>query len=1435
MYLQEPHAGRLRGQQGLPHRTLSVTVWWSLRCLLVVLLCYCLAQSSLVYAHGTTLTQDPPPVTQEIRYHMPEAGEVFLIWGVNGWAVVPEENRPAGTVVKDRVMHTPMAREGDTFVAQVQVPSGTTVDYGFLITKTYDGAAVYVWEADGDQDYHTVAAQDGVVEVQTTLTLAQGRPPAGATDALPVTQEIRYHMPEAGEVFLIWGINGWAVVPEENRPAGTMVKDLVMHTPMVHEGDTFVARVHVPAGTTVDYGFLITKKRDGTAVHVWEADGEQDYHTAVTQDSVIEVQTKLTLAQDQTPVNANDNMLVTMDIRYHMPEAGEVFLIWGINGWGVASEENRPAGTVVKDAVMHTPMVHEGDTFVAQVQMPSGVTVDYGFLITKKRSGAAIQAIWEGDPGYHEIPKQDLLVEVQTKLTLAQARELLSVTELGLCLLLMTCTVVGICATLIRVTRKHDRRTVMLLLFGLTLLGLGLRLYAAWDWNLCHPNTSERLIGDEPGYDNLARGMLQGLGFNWPGRVPLYPFWLAGVYLFTKGSYDAVPYVQSLLGTAVILLTYALGRRIFNRTAGLLAAFFAAISYVLIHQSLHLLSEVLYTPVILLVAIALWDASRKPTVTRFCWAGLWVGVSNLVRPTLLLFPLAAFALLVMALGKRRAIRYWLAYMLVATLVITPWVLHNYARYQAVFPLQTSNAILWQGSPEYYHLIHDQGYTYRQVWAEVLYGPGWEAHDPTSVEGDRWWTRRALRSIAVEPLIYLGYTVEKLGTYWIGDPNADWGDTYVFNYQALRHIGFPQWDAVLFMIGRVLPILALLAAIVIRRRWRTLLPIYAILAYVTVLHAATHAEARLSDPLQPLLLTIIAGAAVTTVTTPREALPFQRHVAKATSKTRKLGGSNIVFWLIVAAYCLYAGAFVYRTSFIVDDERYFSLFDDGMISMRYARNLANGYGLVWNPGGERVEGFTNPLWVLYMSLFHLLPVSASKISVFIQISGILFLTCNLFVVRRIAGLISEGSSMVSLCAVLLTAFYLPLNNWALQGMEVSILTLITSICVWRTLLCLHSGKFSALLYLLLGVATLVRTDMIVPLIAMCIFLLVADQGNRMKHLVVGLSVFVSFVLFQTLFRLWYFGDILPNTYYLKMTGYPLLLRVIRGLIVFLEFIWQMNLIIFAIPFMALLFRRDTQILAMIWIFLAQVGYSIYVGGDAWEWWGGSNRYLVIVMPVFFVLLCYALAKIVRLMTKGWVASRGSSRVPTPYQIDRHNTKRIRYGTIALTLICLLSLNSIHGPQALGEWLLIKRPLLVLDNQYSVKMARLLKEITKDQAKIAVVYAGAIPYFSERNSIDLLGKTDKRIAHEDMRRSSWKYTGFYPGHLKWNYSHSIGELKPDVIAQLWDLWGSSKEAKPYLEGVYTEVEIDGLSLYVRNGSNNIRWSEMPGALAHGEPPR
>ena len=49
----------------------------------------------------------------------------------------------------------------------------------------------------------------------------------------------------------------------------------------------------------------------------------------------------------------------------------------------------------------------------------------------------------------------------------------------------------------------------------------------------------------------------------------------------------------------------------------------------------------------------------------------------------------------------------------------------------------------------------------------------------------------------------------------------------------------------------------------------------------------------------------------------------------------------------------------------------------MISLTYGRNLARGNGLVWNAGGERVEGYTNFLWTLWMAAIHAVACPSSS--------------------------------------------------------------------------------------------------------------------------------------------------------------------------------------------------------------------------------------------------------------------------------------------------------------------------------------------------------------------------------------------------------------------------------------------------------------------------
>ncbi len=516
-------------------------------------------------------------------------------------------------------------------------------------------------------------------------------------------------------------------------------------------------------------------------------------------------------------------------------------------------------------------------------------------------------------------------------------------------------------------------------------------------------------------------------------------------------------------------------------------------------------------------------------------------------------------------------------------------------------------------------------------------------------------------------------------------------------------------------------------------------------------------------------------------------------------------------LLLALYAAYAAVYIFRTSFIMDGERYFVLFDDAMISMRYARNLAEGYGLVWNPGGARVEGFTNPLWVVFMALVHLLPLPASQMSLPVQISGGVFILVSLIFLKKISDLLT-GKPLLGLLAVVLTAFYTPLNNWSLLGMEVSLLTLILTFSLWLVLKNLKAGRFSPWPYWLLGFATLVRTDAAVPYLVILGLLFLADRPHRRRHLLWGAGLLFVFLAGQTLFRLYYFGDPLPNTYYLKMYGYPLVERVARGLYVFASFATEMNWPLFILPFTVLLFRREREVWLLLLVFLGQAAYSIYVGGDAWEHKGGANRYVAISMPLFFLLFVYAL----ELVREALALKAGLE--------DRRGFALTRAGLVVFVLASLFNFNFFQNYRSLEQWALVRQPSFIQGNRENTRIGLDLRRITTPEASIAVVTAGAVPYFADRYAIDLLGKSDPVIAREQAHETGGLFNleKFRPGHMKWNYAYSIGQLKPDVVAQLW---GDTAEAMPFIEQNYVAGGAGSEMLYsLRAGSPHIRWERV-----------
>ncbi|PKO14708.1 MAG: hypothetical protein CVU39_13340 [Chloroflexi bacterium HGW-Chloroflexi-10] len=536
--------------------------------------------------------------------------------------------------------------------------------------------------------------------------------------------------------------------------------------------------------------------------------------------------------------------------------------------------------------------------------------------------------------------------------------------------------------------------------------------------------------------------------------------------------------------------------------------------------------------------------------------------------------------------------------------------------------------------------------------------------------------------------------------------------------------------------------------------------------------------------------------------------------------------NWLFALILVAFLIYSTIFIVKMVFYVDEKPYTALFDDAMISMTYARNLAEGYGMVWNPGGERVEGFTNPLWVVFMAGVHLLPIPENWTSLPIQISGALFLLGSLFYLRKMALNVSPGQSRVMLLTVLLTAFYYPLINWSLIGLEVSVLLLWINIVVFLMLRVLDTGKFSRIIYILMGIATLIRMDAAVTYLTIWGLLFIFDKNNRRRHLLEGGFFLLIFMGGQTILRKLYYGEWLPNTYYLKVEGWPLWSRVQRGFTVFIEFTKGFFWPLMILPFTVFIFRRDRKTLILALVYLAQVIYSIYVGGDSWEHRGGSNRFISLGMPSLFLLFSMAcfywydwgMKLVRRFLPKG-------ENVIRPVAIS------------GLSLFLILSIlmwnrminnggpiTNLQSPTEnnLRFFLLLQRSIYMPGSERYAIDGLMIRELTEPGARVATVAAGNICYFMHRECIDLFGKSDPVIAHAGIQvpfDSHWKV--LKPGHVKFNYEYSIGQLQPDVVVELAS--STVDLGLPFVEN-YTAPKINRHTMYFKNDSPFVHWDKL-----------
>lgn len=410
-------------------------------------------------------------------------------------------------------------------------------------------------------------------------------------------------------------------------------------------------------------------------------------------------------------------------------------------------------------------------------------------------------------------------------------------------------------------------------------------------------------------------------------------------------------------------------------------------------------------------------------------------------------------------------------------------------------------------------------------------------------------------------------------------------------------------------------------------------------------------------------------------------------------------------------------------------------DDAYISFRYAKNFADGLGLVYN-AGERVEGYTNLLYVLLIAPIFMINGAlvygytvALNILCLIAAAAIFYW----FIAQRLSGLVAAAGTILFAAQPILWL-------WAGSGTEAPLILLL-QLAVWALAVRYRETSERRLLWLLAftcALCALVRADgFITPLVAV---LYLACQ-QRFKAAASIAFVTASVVAALTLWRLQYYGFPLPNTFYAKVHG-DLLLRGWMGvrklLLVIREpdvgFFVVVSMVVPAANLQRVLKTRALRALTFPTIFTAiWLGYYLYIGGDHYR-----ERFLIALIPVgIYALLGLSRAAVWRALPAALIGSLFIVSL-SPFAGDR------RFAYAGPKYDIWLTLGAYLGEHHSGAYL-------------------------------ATTAAGKLPFSSGLKTLDMLGLNDLFIGHS-AGHLSWTSE---PGHEKYQPEYVLAQ-SPDLIA-------------------------------------------------------
>ena len=197
-------------------------------------------------------------------------------------------------------------------------------------------------------------------------------------------------------------------------------------------------------------------------------------------------------------------------------------------------------------------------------------------------------------------------------------------------------------------------------------------------------------------------------------------------------------------------------------------------------------------------------------------------------------------------------------------------------------------------------------------------------------------------------------------------------------------------------------------------------------------------------------------------------------------------------------------------------------DDAYITFRYAENISDGAGFVYNPG-EKVLGTTTPLYTLLLAALHKIGIGTLAAAGGLGIAFSFMAAILVFLILR-----HFGRPELGMASSLLLCVLSPWTLAALSGMET---TLYASLLLLAFLLFLEKKYGAAAVGA--GLATLTRPDGIALAAVLLPFILVRGRKPALSFLL-GYILTVSPRLIFT----WaYFGSAIPQTVIVKKLIHP----------------------------------------------------------------------------------------------------------------------------------------------------------------------------------------------------------------------------------------------------------------------------------------------------------